>query len=318
MAGAEYYGRGTAIMTQNELVSVFVSILNTDRVLAEEPMSNHTTFKTGGNAELLLVLHTEEELKAVLEILEREQLPYTLIGRGSNLLVSDEGLPGVVLKLADGFDEVCVREGGLVYAQAGATLRSACLGAIHAGLSGLEFAGGIPGCVGGGVAMNAGAYGGELKDVVEYVRILTPARKVQTLTNEQMRFSYRKSAVQGSGSVILGAAFRLQPGDRDQSMETFNCLNARRKEKQPLNFPSAGSTFKRPQGNYASALIDQCNLKGFTIGGAQVSEKHAGFIINLGNASSRDIYELICYVRQEVMKKTGILLEPEVRLLGEF
>lgn len=305
-------------MTQNELIAAFVAILGADRVLVNEPMKNHTTFKTGGDAALLLVLNTEDELISALRILRQENVPYTLIGRGSNLLVSDEGLKGVVLKLADGFDEVSVTKDGLVYAQAGATLRSICLEAIYAGLSGLEFAGGIPGCVGGGISMNAGAYGGELKDVTEYVRVLTPDLKVQTLSNEQMQFSYRKSAVQKSGCVILGAAFRLTPGDADECMETFNCLNARRKEKQPLNFPSAGSTFKRPQGNYASALIDECGLKGFAIGGAQVSEKHAGFIINTGEASSRDIYELICYVRQEVLKKTGVMLEPEVRLLGEF
>lgn len=305
-------------MTQNELVFACVSLLGADKVFEDEPMKNHTTFKTGGNAEVLLTPHTEEELICVLRALKRESVPYTLIGRGSNLLVSDEGLRGVVLKLADGFDAVTVCEECLVCAQAGATLRSVCLEAIYAGLTGLEFAGGIPGCIGGGLSMNAGAYGGELKDVVEYVRVLTPDLEVKILTNEEMQFSYRKSIVQKSGCVILGAGFRLTSGDTNECMTLFQDLNARRKEKQPLNFPSAGSTFKRPPDNYASALIDECGLKGYTIGGAQVSGKHAGFIINTGDASSRDIYELICHVRQEVLKKTGIRLEPEVRLLGEF
>lgn len=304
-------------MTQNKLISELALAIGPEKVLENEPMSNHTTFKTGGNADLMLLVQTETQLLSVLRLLKNAHTPYILIGRGSNLLVSDEGLRGVVLKLADGFDKITVN-GNLVYAQAGATLRATCLAAIYAGLGGLEFAGGIPGCVGGGVAMNAGAYGGELQDVTQDVRILTPDLEIRTLNGGQMNFSYRKSMVQETGCIVLGASFSLRPDDVDKAMEKFNCLNARRKEKQPLNFPSAGSTFKRPQGNYASALIDKCKLKGFTIGGAQVSEKHAGFIINIGNASSRDIYELICHVRQEVLKQTGVMLEPEVKLLGEF
>jgi UDP-N-acetylmuramate dehydrogenase len=240
-----------------------------------------------------------------------------VIGRGSNLLVSDKGFAGVVIKLADDFSDISVHK-NTVYAQAGATLRDLTAACIEAGLSGLEFAGGIPGALGGGVAMNAGAYGGELKDFISFVRVLTPDGEIRELANSEMRFSYRQSAVGPGGLIVLGASFTLPEGNRDASLKLLADLNARRKNCQPLNYPSAGSTFKRPPGYFAGTLIEQCGLKGCSVGGAAVSEKHAGFIINTGGATAADIHALIRHVQDEVARKTGIPLETEVKLIGDF
>jgi len=304
-------------MNRNELSARFVSLLGEAGVLENEPMASHTTFKTGGPADWMVLPHTADELVSVLRALREEKMPYTVIGRGSNLLVSDEGYRGAIVKLADGFDNITVR-GNTVTAEAGAALKTLCLESIRAGLRGLEFAGGIPGSLGGAVYMNAGAYDGEIKDFLVSARVLDKDLNIREVPAEALGLSYRRSAVGEEGYIVLDAAFALEKGDAQASLDKMNEFNARRREKQPLAWPSAGSTFKRPAGHYAGPLIEECGLKGFTIGGAQVSEKHAGFIINTGEAYSRDIYELILHVKETVRKETGVLLEPEVRLLGEF
>lgn len=304
-------------MSRNALSARLVSVLGEAGVLENEPMAAHTTFKTGGLADLLVLPRGTDALTFVLRALREEGLSYLVVGRGSNLLVSDEGYRGAVVKLADGFDNIVV-DGCTLNAQAGASLKLLCLESIRAGLKGLEFAGGIPGSLGGAIYMNAGAYDGEIKNVLTSARVLDKNFTVRELSADELRLSYRHSAVGEEGYVVLDATFTLEPGDAQASLEKMNDFNARRREKQPLTWASAGSTFKRPAGHYAGPLIEQCGLKGFTIGGAQVSDKHAGFIINTGNACARDIYELILHVKTTVAQETGVILEPEVRLVGEF
>lgn len=285
--------------------------------LNNEPMRNHTTFRTGGPAETVYLPKSVSEIRNALRNVKERGIPWRVIGRGSNLLVSDRGFPGAIIKIADGFAQIHI-DGNHVYADAGAQLRDITAKCIENGLSGLEFAGGIPGALGGGVSMNAGAYGGELKDFITFVRVLTPELDIKDIPLSDMRFGYRKSAVPDEGYIVLGAEFRLPYGDREASRELLFSLNTKRKNCQPLNYPSAGSTFQRPPGHFAGTMIEQCGLKGYRIGGAQVSDKHAGFIINAGEATSADIYKLICHVRDAVFQKTGVMLEPEVKMIGDF
>ncbi len=290
-------------------------ILPASQVLEQVPMSRYTTFQVGGNADCMACPHDANELIAVLRLLRETDTPHVVIGRGSNLLVSDSGIRGCVVRIADGFDALSVR-GNTIRALAGASLRSVALLAIRSGLAGLEFAGGIPGCVGGGVIMNAGAYDGELKDYITAVTVLDADLQPQTLRADEITFRYRGSSIGDAGQIVLAAEFTLPTGDPDAGMEKLNSFTALRTGKQPLNYPSAGSTFKRPTGYYAGALIEQCGLKGCAIGGAQVSEKHAGFVVNAGGACANDIHRLICHIRQIVQQETGITLECEVKLLG--
>ena len=285
--------------------------------LKNEPMRSHTTFKTGGPADILYLPSNAREIREAVQSATGSGIPWCVIGRGSNLLVSDKGYPGAIIKIADCFAQINI-EGNNVYADAGALLRDVTAKCIDRGLSGLEFAGGIPGALGGGISMNAGAYGGELKDYITFVRVLTPELEIKDIPCADMQFGYRKSAVQAMGYIVLGAAFRLPDGDKEASRELLLTLNNKRKSCQPLNFPSAGSTFKRPHGYFAGTMIEQCGLKGCRIGGAQVSDKHAGFIINIGDATSADIYKLIGHVRQVVYQKTGVILEPEIKIIGDF
>jgi UDP-N-acetylmuramate dehydrogenase len=287
------------------------------RRLLLEPMRNHTTFKTGGPADAVYLPRNTDEIRRIIAYARDGGVPFYVMGRGSNLLVSDKGFRGVIIKLADGFSNVRIEE-TCVYADAGASLRDVAQKSIEAGLSGLEFAGGIPGALGGGVSMNAGAYGGELKDFILKVRVLTPEGEVADFSCRDMRFAYRTSAVQSDGLIVLGALFSLQKGNRDASIKKLAELNQRRRDCQPLAYPSAGSTFKRPPGHFAGGLIEQCGLKGCAVGGAMVSDKHAGFIINTGNATSSDIYALIRRVQGEVAEKTGVKLETEVKMIGDF
>lgn len=285
--------------------------------LKNEPMRSHTTFKTGGPADILYLPSNVREICEAIQTAVDGLIPCCIIGRGSNLLVSDRGYQGAIIKIADRFAQIHVK-GNTVYADAGALLRDITAKCIENGLSGLEFAGGIPGALGGGVAMNAGAYGGELKDFITFVRVLTPGLEIKDIPCAHMEFGYRKSVVQELGYIVLGAEFCLPSGDRETSRNLLQTLNNKRKSSQPLNYPSAGSTFKRPPGYFAGTLIEQCGLKGCQIGGAQVSDKHAGFIINTGDATSEDIYRLICHVRDAVHQKTGVILEPEVKMIGDF
>ena len=287
-------------------------------VLWDEPMKNHTSFKIGGPAAALCAPKDRQQLRELVGFVQREGVDSWYIGNGSNLLVSDEGLNGVAILLDSGFDGEIEVDGTVLLAPAGKKLSAVCAAACAAGLTGLEFAYGIPGSVGGAVYMNAGAYGGEMKDRLLWVEYLAPTGEIVRLEGEQMGLSYRHSRFMEEGmqgSCIVRAAFGLQRGEKAAIQSEMDRILNQRRQKQPLEYPSAGSTFKRPQGAFAAQLIDECGLKGFTVGGAQVSKKHAGFVINTGKATCADVLELTRQVRECVKEKTGYLLELEVRQL---
>lgn len=287
-------------------------------VLWDEPMKNHTSFKIGGPAAALCAPKDRRQLRELVGFVQREGVDSWYIGNGSNLLVSDKGLNGVAILLDSGFDGEIEVDGTVLLAPAGKKLSAVCAAACAAGLTGLEFAYGIPGSVGGAVYMNAGAYGGEMKDRLLWVEYLAPTGEIVRLEQEQLSLSYRHSCFMEEGmqgSCIVRAAFGLQRGEKAAIQSEMDRILNQRRQKQPLEYPSAGSTFKRPQGAFAAQLIDKCGLKGFTVGGAQVSEKHAGFVINTGKATCADVLELTRQVRECVQEKTGYLLELEVRQL---
>lgn len=286
-----------------------------ERVLENEPMSRHTTFRIGGPAELMFLPACEEEIVEAVRMAKVAEIPVRVLGNGSNLLVRDGGLRGLSIVLGERFARIHI-EGRRLYAQAGALLSRVASAAQEAGLSGLEFAGGIPGTLGGGCAMNAGAYNGQLSDVLVSADVLLDG-EVRTLDREEMQMGYRTTLPLRTGGVVLSACFDLVEEDKLVILERMRALNARRREKQPLSMPSAGSTFKRPEGHFAGALIESCGLKGCSVGGAQVSEKHAGFIVNTGNATAADVLALIEHVQSVVREATGVDLEPEVRIIGE-
>ncbi len=287
-------------------------------VSVDEPMSAHTTFRAGGKASCFAE-PTEEELAELMSFVTREGLPYFVLGNGSNVLFSDAGYDGLVISIGKNMAQIRT-DGGAITAGAGALLSAVAAEALRQGLTGLAFASGIPGSVGGGVFMNAGAYGGELKDVISRVTALTPAGEKKTYRTEELDFSYRHSifTAEAAGEIVLSADFSLKEGDPDRIRETMQDLNARRREKQPLEFPSAGSTFKRPEGHFAGKLIQEAGLMGYAVGDAMVSTKHAGFVVNTGKASASDIYAVICHVQETVLEMSGVHLEPEVRLIGNF
>ena len=287
-------------------------------VLWDEPMKNHTSFKIGGPAAALCAPKDRRQLRELVGFVQREGVDSWYIGSGSNLLVSDEGLNGIAILLDGGFDGEIELDGTVLLAPAGKKLSALCAAACAAGLTGLEFAYGIPGSVGGAVYMNAGAYGGEMKDRLLWVEYLAPTGEIVRLEQEQLSLSYRHSCFMDAGkqgSCIVRAAFGLQRGEKAAIQSEMDRILNQRRQKQPLEYPSAGSTFKRPQGAFAAQLIDKCGLKGFTVGGAQVSKKHAGFVINTGKATCADVLELTRQVRECVQEKTGYLLELEVRQL---
>ncbi len=282
--------------------------------LVNEPMSAHTTLKLGGPADYMVFPGDGEEIAAMFREAAENGVPVTVIGHGSNLLVLDGGIRGLVICIGKNMRKI-TREGNILKAQAGAMLGSVALEAVEAGLTGLEFASGIPGTVGGGVTMNAGAYDGEMAQVVTEVRGIRPDGTKVCLSREEMDFRYRHSVVQEKDFIVTEVTFELKPGDPAAIRARMSELNAKRSEKQPLDLPSAGSTFKRPEGYYAAALIDQCGLKGYSIGGARVSEKHAGFLVNTGT-SSRDFLNLMKKVQAIVEERAGVRLEPEIRIVG--
>ena len=286
-------------------------------LLEQEPLSAHCSFRIGGPARTLAVPESVSSLAKVCSILKDNELMPFILGNGTNLLFPDEGLQQLFLISTEKLQNLFLLPDGAIYAEAGVSLSRLSSFAQQNGLQGLEFASGIPGSVGGGCFINAGAYGGEMKDVVESVVCLySPDQGLYELPAEQCAFSYRKSLFNTRGGyVILSAVFRLQPGDRDEIAAKMREMNEKRRAKQPLELPSAGSAFKRPEGNFAGALIEQAGLKGFTVGGAQVSEKHAGFVVNVGGASSHDVYDLMMQVRNTVYEKSGVRLEPEVIIL---
>ena len=281
----------------------------------EVSMKNYTSFKVGGPAELFLSPEDAGQTAKLVRFCEKEEIPVFVLGKGSNLLVSDRGIKGAVIYTGKQCS-ISMTDENTGRAQSGASLAQLCTFALENSLSGLEFAYGIPGTVGGAVFMNAGAYGGEMKDVLLNSEYVSTDGTSGELDNEAMELSYRHSAYENSNLVITAASVRLAPADRNEIKSTMNDILARRKEKQPLEYPSAGSTFKRPEGNFAGALIEQCGLKGVSVGGAQVSEKHAGFIINRGGATAADILSLIKHVQARVKAQTGVSRETEIRLIG--
>lgn len=284
----------------------------------DEPMARHTTFQIGGPADRFLTVENAAQLQGLLSCLRQAGIPYLVLGKGSNLLVSDKGIRGAVLHLGGDFKKVEVLpDGRTLRAGAGAPLASVCALARERSLTGLEFAWGIPGSVGGGAYMDAGAYGGEMRDVVSRVLHLGPDGAPGEARGEELCFGYRKSRYTGGEDIITAVEFTLQPGDPAAIAGKMEELMARRKDKQPYDMPSAGSVFKRPQNGFAAALIEQCGLKGRRVGGAQVSEKHAGFIVNTGGATCQDVLGLIAVIQKTVEEQTGTCLECEVRVTGE-
>ena len=292
------------------------NVIGKDSILIDEPMSRHTTFRVGGPADFFVTPKAKEEVRDVIRICKEAGMPYYIIGNGSNLLVSDAGYRGVIVQIYKEMSEVKV-EGDLVKAQAGALLSGIAAKALGAELSGFEFASGIPGTIGGACVMNAGAYGGEMKDVLESVTVLTGKGKIIELGRNELELGYRTSVIAKKGYIVLGAALKLERGDGEKIKTYMDELKEKRVTKQPLEYPSAGSTFKRPEGYFAGKLIEDAGLRGFQVGGAQVSEKHCGFVINRDHAAAADIMELMRQVQIRVKENSGVDLEPEVKRLGD-
>lgn len=304
-------------MISTTVLSILEGFVPTERIFTNEPLKKHTTFQVGGNADCLIAIENEDELKSIIRYLNRIEIPYLILGNGSNLLVSDDGFRGIVLKTKGGFSKITV-EGELIKAQSGALLSQVAKTAYEHGLTGFEFAAGIPGTVGGGVIMNAGAYGGEMSQVVQEVEIIDKSGEVMVMDNLSMEFGYRKSAIKSLPFVVTQVKIRLQKGDSEQIKAKMDDLAAARREKQPLEYPSAGSTFKRPEGYFAGKLIMDAGFRGFALGGAEVSEKHCGFVINKNNATAKDISDLMKVVADGVYEKFSVRLEPEVIKVGNF
>ena len=300
-----------------KVIEKFWNLLGKDRVLVDEPMKRHTTFRIGGPADFFLLPSTVDEVRGILEICREEELPYFILGNGSNLLVSDKGYRGVIIQLYRNFSNISV-EGNEICASSGALLSQIAAAARNASLTGFEFAGGIPGTLGGAVFMNAGAYGGELKDVLKEAVVMTEQGEILTLPVEKLDMGYRTSRIKKAGYLVLEARLVLEQGDMDKIRDITKDLTEKRVSKQPLEYPSAGSTFKRPEGYFAGKLIMDAGLRGYQVGDAQVSEKHCGFVINKGNATAADVLTLIENVREKVQEQFGVTLEPEVKFLGKF
>jgi UDP-N-acetylmuramate dehydrogenase len=299
------------------MLDQFYKILGQERVLVDEPMKAHTTFRIGGPADYFLLPENKEELREILKVCREAQMPYFILGNGSNLLVSDTGYRGVVIQLFKNYSGITV-EGTKIRAAAGALLSAIASAARNASLSGFEFAGGIPGTLGGACVMNAGAYGGEMKDVLEEVTVMTKEGEILTIPSEELQMGYRTSIIKTAGYLVLEAVLSLEVGEKEAIQARMRELTEQRVAKQPLDYPSAGSTFKRPAGYFAGKLIMDAGLRGYRVGGAQVSEKHCGFVVNAGEATARDVVALMKDVRQRVEEQFGVTLEPEVKFLGEF
>ena len=297
-----------------EVLGKITNILSSDAILVNEPMNKHTTFKIGGNADIFVMPETEEELISIIDICKNTDTDYYVIGNGSNILVRDGGYRGVIIQLYKNYNAICV-DGDKITAQCGALLSSVANSAYKAGLTGMEFASGIPGTIGGAMCMNAGAYGGEMKDIAVSVRALN-GNEIVEVPIEQAEMGYRSSKIMKEGMLVLSATIGLSYGEPEKIKEEMYRLNKQRNEKQPVELPSAGSTFKRPEGYFAAKLIDNAGLRGYRIGDAQVSEKHCGFVVNRGRATAKDVLQLIDYVKDKVYSMNGVLLEPEIRIIG--
>lgn len=301
----------------SEIIKKFCDLLGEERVFTGEAMSRHTTFKIGGPADYFLMPDKDTDVGRIVKICKESAIPYFILGNGSNLLVGDGGYRGAVIQIYKNMSAVTV-EGTEITVQAGALLSSVAAAAKNAALTGFEFAGGIPGTMGGAVVMNTGAYGGEMKDVLTEVTVMDEEGEIVTLPADKLELGYRTSIIKTAGYIVLEAKLQLKEGNPEVIRETMKDLTIRRTTKQPLEYPSAGSTFKRPEGYFAGKLIMDSGLAGYQVGGAQVSEKHCGFVINAGGATARDVRTLMDNVRDIVYKKYGVTLEPEVKFLGDF
>ena len=301
-------------MNKSDIIYNLANILGCE-ALKDEPMNKHTSFKIVGTADTYIKVDTLSKLSAILKECKESDIEYTLLGNGSNVLVSDDGIRGVVIRLAGDFRQITLVDETTIFCGAGATLAYLCKFALNCGLTGLEFAWGIPGSVGGAVFMNAGAYDGEMKNVVHSVSHISPDGKIGRLEKDELEFGYRTSAYRKNDMIITGVTLKLEKGNVDDIRNKMDDFMNRRTSKQPLEFPSAGSVFKRPEGNFAGALIQQCGLKGKSVGGAQVSEKHAGFIINKSNATANDVKNLVKEIQTTVAEQTGYNLECELIFL---
>lgn len=299
------------------IVALLREAADTAEILEHESMKRHTTFRIGGPADVFAVPDTEQAAAQIIRVCRECGVPYYVIGNGSNLLVADRGYRGVIVQIYRNMSEIAI-DGDVVSAQAGAMLSVIAKRAQAAGLAGFEFASGIPGTVGGAAVMNAGAYGGELRDVLVDVTVLDRDNRIRTVPAEELQLGYRYSVIPQNGWIVLAARLRLQPGDPQQILRRMEELKEQRVSKQPLDLPSAGSAFKRPPGNFAGKLIMEAGLRGFAVGDAQVSEKHCGFIVNRGQATAQDVRGLIEAVIARVREQSGISLEPEIRMIGEW
>jgi UDP-N-acetylmuramate dehydrogenase len=300
-------------MNENEIAAL-AGQLGCD-VYPNEPLAKHTTFRIGGPCRYMISPKSAESLSELVKKANDNKIRTLLLGKGSNMLCADEGFDGVVFTLDNNFSEIKMLDSCTIYAQAGASLIKVCRFALEHGLSGLEFAYGIPGTVGGGIYMNAGAYGGEIKDVLESADAIDSDGNVHTYSANQLDFTYRKSRFAYSDEIIIGGKFKLKPAEKEAIESRMNELMNKRKEKQPLEYPNAGSTFKRPEGQFAGKLIQDSGLRGVSVGGAQVSEKHCGFVINKGGATSNDVKALISHIQKTVLENTGFRLECEIKII---
>lgn len=299
----------------DEIVTRLINITGKDNVRINEPMKNHTTFKIGGPAQYYVTPESVNQIQEVVSLCRNMNIPLHVIGNGSNILVGDDGVDGVVLALFNTFSDYEIKD-NVITAQAGMSLIKLAVIALREGLTGLEFASGIPGSVGGAVYMNAGAYDGQMKDVVTSVTVLDEAGNIRILGRDELDMGYRTSAVAKHNMIVLQVIIELKTGDKEQIKDRMNQLSELRKQKQPLEYPSAGSTFKRPEGYFAGKLIADAGLKGYSIGGAAVSEKHAGFVVNMGGATAKDVVELTDYIKKRIIEQFGVTLELEIKKIG--
>lgn len=310
------------MIRESDLYKSVKEIIPNERIFINEAMSQHTTFRIGGAADLFVEISNDDELKKMLKVLALHgyrslNKDFYLVGNGSNLLISDKGLRGVVLHLSKEYSEIKIQENTLI-CKAGSTLAAIARKACENSLTGFEFAAGIPGTLGGAIVMNAGAYDGEMKQVVKSVTLMTPDGEIVKKTNEDMHFSYRHSLLKEESYIVLEVEISLEKGNKNEIKEKMEDLAFKRRSKQPLEYPSAGSTFKRPEGYFAAKLIEDAGLKGYNVGDAQVSDKHCGFVVNKGNATAKDVMTLIKNIQNKVKEASGVTIEPEVICIGDF
>lgn len=304
-------------MLKDEIMEKLVEILDESRVSVDVPMAEWTSFKTGGIAECMVHPKSDEEIKEIVSLAKENNIPFYIVGNGTNTLVRDGGIKGIIIGLYQNFNAIDINEEtGIITVKSGALLSAVANLACRAGLSGIEFAGGIPGCIGGAIKMNAGAYDGEMKDIVKKVRVMHDDLSIEEYTNGEMEFDYRKSNVKKT-DIVLEVVIELTQKDSTKIRSKMVDMAKRRKEKQPTNLPSAGSAFKRPQGHYAGQLIQEAGLQGYSVGGAQVSKKHAGFVVNTGKATANDVEQILKDIKDKVYEKHNVELEKEIIIIGD-